>query len=532
MGREDMKMDIDLSLRIDTENKEDTELKEEEAEEEEEEEKEAKKVQEIMQENNCQEDDAQETNDYNEATATTGVAEGEVVDDSCIELSLQDTTKTEELPALQMEISRMKEENEVLRKVVEQTMKDYYDLQIKFAIVQQNTHKDPHVFLPIRNNEKDLDQEPNSVPKFLDTKTNDQRFLSHLSMNKRIVEESELGLSLRLQTDHSDQQEKEEDKEENKEENGNYMPPFPSVQNKHPRTDHHQLAAGVTSPGASLANRKSRVSVRARCQGATMNDGCQWRKYGQKIAKGNPCPRAYYRCTVAPGCPVRKQVQRCLEDMSILITTYEGTHNHPLPVGATAMASTASAAASFMLLDSSNPFSDGISNFTPPSIPYRGASHVFYPHSSPFRSVNPNDPSKGIVLDLTNNYSTHHDHQPPPQFPLASSSSSARPAFSWLQGMKSSTHQNNGNSTHFTSARVVEGTKSLLAENVTAIASDPKFRVAVAAAITSLINKEKGGAPPSLVANKEAGEGGSSSSSKNWVLDSLSANGKPIRNSP
>ncbi|KAJ0249963.1 WRKY transcription factor 10 [Hirschfeldia incana] len=84
--------------------------------------------------------------------------------------------------------------------------------------------------------------------------------------------------------------------------------------------------------GAKRTRKEERVILRMECDEDNPDDGYQWRKYGRKIVNGNPNPRSYYKCTYV-GCNVKKHVERGADDVKLLVTTYDGKHNHPKPTG-------------------------------------------------------------------------------------------------------------------------------------------------------------------------------------------------------
>ncbi|RVW30466.1 putative WRKY transcription factor 4 [Vitis vinifera] len=94
------------------------------------------------------------------------------------------------------------------------------------------------------------------------------------------------------------------------------------------------LNTEVAAPAEVVSSHKTvtepRIIVQTRSEVDLLDDGYRWRKYGQKVVKGNPHPRSYYKCT-SLGCNVRKHVERASTDPKAVITTYEGKHNHDVP---------------------------------------------------------------------------------------------------------------------------------------------------------------------------------------------------------
>ncbi|XP_076934272.1 WRKY transcription factor 22-like [Bidens hawaiensis] len=77
--------------------------------------------------------------------------------------------------------------------------------------------------------------------------------------------------------------------------------------------------------------KKRKNLIKKVCQvpaGGPSSDLWSWRKYGQKPIKGSPYPRFVF---TSKGCLARKQVERNRSDPGILIITYNGEHNHPMP---------------------------------------------------------------------------------------------------------------------------------------------------------------------------------------------------------
>ncbi|XP_042411902.1 probable WRKY transcription factor 72 [Zingiber officinale] len=260
--------------------------------------------------------------------------------------------KEEQLRSTKAEMGQVKQENEKLKSILAQMVSSYQLLHKNYSnYVEQGKPKPPTVEGKVEEEEEhDLvslrlgtssstagQKKPEEII-INNNNNNNNNSKDHDDSGSEKEKETDLTLGLDFKIDGLNNPSPENSFEEST------KAPKDSPKNS---SEEDELASQQPQV------KKARVSVRARCDTPTMNDGCQWRKYGQKISKGNPCPRAYYRCTVAPACPVRKQVQRCAQDKSILITTYEGSHNHPLPMAATAMASTTAAAASMLIAGAS-----------------------------------------------------------------------------------------------------------------------------------------------------------------------------------
>ncbi|XAR51768.1 hypothetical protein NMG60_11006499 [Bertholletia excelsa] len=419
-------------------------------------------------------------------------------------ISHEEGKREEELEVAKAKMHEVREENTRLKVLLEQIEKDYHSLQMRFIdSIQKPSVAPTHE-----------EEEPELVCLSLGRRSPCKPKTEHnpnTNSPRETIQEPQSNSGLKLGLDYEAGPQPDSPSPENsleeitkEEQPGETWPPSKALKTMG-REDQEEVPEQASV-------KRARVSVRARCDTPTMNDGCQWRKYGQKIAKGNPCPRAYYRCTVAPACPVRKQVQRCAEDMSILITTYEGTHNHPLPVSATAMASTTSAAAS-MLISGSSASSTPSATTNLHGLNFSLANNIST--TRPFYIPNStSQPFPTITLDLTSSssnsphfsiFSSAHK----PSFPSSSLcfSSSDQIQSNMLPTLWGSSGYSNfgtlpynkSNPGTFSLGRPTQeqfytdknnqaSSQQLLTETLTkAITSDPSFRSVIAAAISSMV---------------------------------------------
>lgn len=468
---------------------------------------------------------------------TTNTSSDQSIVEDEISPNSEDRRAKSEMVVLQAELERMKVENHRLRNMLDQVNNNYNALQMHVVSLMQEQkgeeedeeHQQKQVFDGKLEEEKQIGNGGALVPRqFMDLGLATNADTAEPSLSSSVgrsqdrsksptnnieVASKEFG-TCRKNGSASDEGPVFEDKKELS--RGIEREDSPSDQGVPANNNVPKFSPPRNADQAEATMRKARVSVRARSEAPMITDGCQWRKYGQKMAKGNPCPRAYYRCTMAAGCPVRKQVQRCAEDRTILITTYEGNHNHPLPPAAMAMAQTTSSAAR-MLLSGSMSSADGLMNAN-------FLTRTLLPCSSSMATISASAPFPTVTLDLTQSPNPLQFPKPPSQFQIpfpgvpqnfANSPASLLPQIfgqalynqSKFSGLQMSQDIADTSPLSNQSQRPPPHLADTVSAATAAIAADPNFTAALAAAISSII----GGAQPNNNTSTNNNNNGSTS---------------------
>ncbi|KAL0542693.1 hypothetical protein IC582_017767 [Cucumis melo] len=175
--------------------------------------------------------------------------------------------------------------------------------------------------------------------------------------------------------------------------------------------------SGKSKKKGEKREREARVAFMTKSEVDHLEDGYRWRKYGQKAVKNSAYPRSYYRCTTQK-CGVKKRVERSYEDPSIVITTYEGQHNHPIPATLRGNLSAASGTFPPSML-TPMPVVGGV-GFLPAELLSNASSNnqavgggaTVYSHNSFDYTYNGRQPEYGLLQDIFPAPSSFFNRQP------------------------------------------------------------------------------------------------------------------------